>query len=221
MMLFALMLAAQVVQARPEMSAERSTTGMSIRTADQAEEQFAADARMIGQWAAFRKWAAPDAILFDPEATPARVVLRDLPEPREAVLWAPEESLVSCDGGTAANTGPTRWPDGRVGYFSTIWARQADGAWRWKVDHGDFGARPGDRPRYALRIRRASCEGRPPAVMIPRGSSARFGTGESADRTLRWSWTVAADGARTLDVWLWNGRAMVPVLADRVAAPRR
>ena len=46
------------------------------------------------------------------------------------------------------------------------------------------------------------------------------GEGRSEDRTLAWRWHVAADGTRTFDAWLWNGKAMVPVVQDRVAAAR-
>ena len=44
--------------------------------------------------------------------------------------------------------------------------------------------------------------------------------GQSEDRTLAWRWHVAPDGARSFDVWLWDGRRMRAVMADRIAAAR-
>jgi hypothetical protein len=37
-------------------------------TAVEAERAFAADAQKQGQWTAFRKWAAPDAVMWTPQA---------------------------------------------------------------------------------------------------------------------------------------------------------
>lgn len=103
----------------------------------EAERAFAAMAQSDGQWAAFRAFAAPDAIMFVPEATNARAWLKDRPEPPVPVMWWPGTTFASCDDSLAANTGP--WiiaPNGAVGKFSTIWKRQPDGGWQWLLDHG-------------------------------------------------------------------------------------
>jgi hypothetical protein len=46
------------------------------------------------------------------------------------------------------------------------------------------------------------------------------GEGQSEDRTLAWRWHVAPDGSRSFDAWLWDGRRMRAVMADRIAAAR-
>lgn len=184
-----------------------------------AERVFAAAARAEGQWTAFRRYAAPDAILFAPGPVNAQAFLKPLRDPPAAVRWQPTESHASCDGRFAVNTGVTEWPDGRVGYFTTVWRREKDGSWRWIVDHGDFlpAPRPGDR----LLTFEASCDGRP--VPVPGGAAGEGaqGGGTADDGTIAWRWSVRADGGRTLEVFAWNGRTMAPVITDHVEAPPR
>jgi len=187
-------------------------------TAIDAEREFAADAQNIGQWAAFRKWSTPDALMFVPEPTNAHAFLKDRKEPAVAVFWWPGRSYVSCDGSVAVNTGPWVREWGKsVGYFSTVWKREGD-SWRWVYDAGDSLPTPraegGD-----IKARTASCEGRPgertALAAVPGGSS---GGGESADGTLTWSWSVGPKGERHFVARLWNGRAFEAVLEDRVSA---
>lgn len=192
-MLFALLLAAAAPQ--PAVEAERA---------------FAADAKAIGQWTAFRKWAADDAIFLPPQRVTD--ALKDVPDSRVTVDWWPTASFTSCDGATAANTGGALWPGGRSSYFSTIWQRQTGGAWRWRLDHGADLATP--RARVARPdVRHASCRGTPP------GNDAGTDAGASADRTLRWRWTVAPGGGHSFAVQMWTGDTYETVIDDRVPAP--
>ena len=62
------------------------------QTALDAERAFAADAQTIGQWAAFRKWAAIDAIMFVRQPVQALDWLRGRAEPAQAVQWWPTAS---------------------------------------------------------------------------------------------------------------------------------
>ena len=52
--------------------------------------------------------------------------LKGKADPPVAVFWWPGRSYVSCDGKTAINTGPwvRQWGKS-VGYFTTVWQRQA------------------------------------------------------------------------------------------------
>ena len=52
--------------------AAAAATAAPSSTAIDAERAFASDAQRIGQWAAFRKYAARDAIMFNPQAVWAR-----------------------------------------------------------------------------------------------------------------------------------------------------
>ena len=187
------------------------------QSAIDAERAFAADAQQLGQWTAFRKYAAEDAIMFVPQPGSAHEFLKDKSDPPVAVFWWPGRSFVSCDGGTAINTGPwvRQWGQS-VGYFSTVWQRQPDGGWKWVLDHGDAL----DSPRAEggdIKPRVAAC-GRPRAVpsgpTVPAG--ARSGDGASRDGTLRWRWVVRPDGGRHFQVLIWNGRGWDVVVNDVV-----
>ncbi|HEX8387909.1 MAG TPA: hypothetical protein VF636_02730 [Sphingomonas sp.] len=182
-----------------------------------AERAFAADAQARGQWTAFRKWSTADATMFDPQPVKAHDFLRDRADPPRSVEWKPARSFVSCDGRMAANTGP--WRAGGHGYFSTIWAKQPEGGWKWTVDGGDATKEPKFAWDAAPVVRRASCAGKPvPPVEIGyrEGPSATI---ISPDGTLAYHWHVSGSGARTFSVHLWNGSSLEPVIDDRIAAP--
>src|SRR3954468_3201408 len=88
-------------------------------TAVDAEHAFARDAKRIGQWSAFRKWADTDAVMFTPQAVWAKTFLKSLKNPPGSISWRPTQSFVSCDGRTAVNTGPWFTQDSRLaGYFT-------------------------------------------------------------------------------------------------------
>jgi hypothetical protein len=157
--------------------------------------------------------------MFVPQPVNAQEWLAKQPEPPMAVQWWPAVSYVSCDGAQAVNTGPWAAPVTRgIGFFTTVWVRQADGAMKWVYDGGD--ALPKARPAGdKAKVRAASCRGRPAEVPAVRYASGESGEGGSPDRTLQWRWHVTPEGARTFDAWIWDGRRMVAVVADRVAAP--
>lgn len=191
----------------------------SPMTAVDAERAFAADAQKIGQWAAFRKWSAEDALMFLPQRSNAHAFLKDRKEPPVAVFWWPGRSYLSCDGGHAVNTGPWVRDGGKsVGYFTTVWKRQPDGGWKWIYDAGD-----------ELKVRgeggdispvTASCAARPGAPDRPAApAQSATGGGTSADGTLAWHWAVTPDGARRFQARLWTDRGWTIVVDDQVGAP--
>ena len=191
-------------------------------TAIDAERLFAADAQKIGQWDAFRKWSTDDAKMFTPQPITAHEFLAGKENPLAALIWSPSQSIVSCDGGHAINLGPWTSASGKAhGYFTTVWVRQPNRTWKWVYDGGDTLAKPlagVDRPV----ARRASCIGKafplPKAAPLPGGFSG--GQGESADHTLHWTWTVSQKGDRRFVAQLWNGSGFVPVVFQRIAAPK-
>ena len=102
-----------------------------------AERAFALDAQDGGQWPAFQASAAPDAIMVGPQATPVAEALKGAPEPAVPVMWWPGTVFPACDGALAIDTGPwVRAGAGTVGTFTTVWVKQADGRWKWRLDHG-------------------------------------------------------------------------------------
>ncbi|MEP9359248.1 hypothetical protein [Sphingomonas sp. KR3-1] len=189
------------------------------QSAVDAERAFNAAAQAKGQWTAFRAFAASDATMFVPQPVKAQDWLKDRKDPPRSVGWWPTKSYVSCDGKLAVNTGGWKLPDGTVGYFSTVWRKEADGSWKWIVDGGD--ALTAARPQPAEPVtKRASCA--PMEAIVSSTSApadAKVGDGESPDGTIAWHWQVTPDGARTFEVMVWNGKQAAPVLNDKIAAP--
>jgi ketosteroid isomerase-like protein len=191
------------------------------QTAVEAERAFDRAAQRKGQWTAFRAFAAKDAVMFVPEQVNAQAWLKDRRDPPRPVRWQPTQSYLSCDGKVAVNTGNWQRPDGSIGYFTTLWQRQADGTWKWTMDHGDTLARP--RPAAPRpKVRRATCKAKAPEIAFDtcRGRWDRCRAEQSRDRSLTWHWRVEADGERHFDARIWNGRTFETVIDDNVAAPK-
>ena len=175
----------------------------------EAERAFAATAQTDGQWTAFRAFAASEGVMFVPEQVNAQQWLAGRKDPPVAVMWWPGEAYLSCDGRLAATTGPWVRDGGRLrGYFTTVWQRQADGGWKWLLDHGDMLTEARGAPDQP-EVRRASCTPAAPAG------------GNGSDGSLAWDVTIAADGAREVAIRLWNGTGYDVVIHDKVAAPSK
>ena len=201
----------------------------AVPTAVDAELAFARDARRIGQWTAFRKYADRDAVMFTPQAVWVQAYLKDKPDPAKAINWRPAHSFVSCDGRTAVNTGPWYKLDGKPGgYFTTVWQRTGR-QWHWVYDGG--GPLEGSLPATAGRplVHRATCGAHAPgAPVIPplplspkqaRTTPEDTGRGQSADKTLGWDWKVDKNGGRNFRVFLWEGARYAQVIHNQIPAP--
>ena len=189
-----------------------------------AEIAFNRLAQEKGQWTAFRETAAKDATMFVPQPVSAQVWLKGKADPATSVKWQQHKAFMSCDGKTGVTTGATQWPGGQSGYFTTVWqwfekGSQGDGEWKWVLDHGDFVTSPRATPEM-IETRVASCKGKAPAALTAPPVDAQMKMGFSRDQSLNWTWVVQPDGARTLDVRLWNGTSTDSVIMDSVAAPK-
>ena len=102
----------------------------------QAERAFASAAAAEGIGPAFRRFVAPDAILFAPDPAPAASRLDN--DPPGTLEWRPLFAGIALSGDLGFTTGP--WRSGgdrpRHGQYFTIWKKQPDGTWRWFLDHG-------------------------------------------------------------------------------------
>ena len=195
-------------------------------TAVDAERAFARDARRVGQWTAFRKYADETAVMFTPQAVWAHEFLAGKKDPPKSIVWGPSHSWTSCDGRTAITRGPWASAMGKwSGYFTTVWVREQAG-WQWTYDAGDTLTAPKALPKK-VRVQRASCAGREkipgeyreevkPTARIAGKPPADAGQGRSADGTLIYGWKVAASGERHFQAKLWNGRDYRTVLDQKV-----
>jgi hypothetical protein len=136
MIALALLVAAPAVAAPKPLSAKPVGAMSPVESIAAAERAFARRAQVEGQWKAFRLTAAPDAIMFVPDAKPVATALNGATEPAVPVMWWPGTIAPSCDGSLGLSTGPwVRAASGGHGTFSTLWKRTATG-YRWQLDHG-------------------------------------------------------------------------------------
>ncbi|HZU50744.1 MAG TPA: hypothetical protein VE968_02590, partial [Sphingomicrobium sp.] len=185
----------------------------------------------LGQWTAFRKWAADDAVMFTPKPVWAKTFLKALKDPPRSISWRAEQTFSSCDGRTAVNIGPWFNQDHQLaGYFTTVWQRTTAAGWRWVYD-GGVPIRKNSHQNVE-KSQRASCN--VPDQRLPMRISAALdrtasmtsaqnsGRGYSADKTLGWEWKVGLGGERTLRVYLWTGNRYDEVIhaIDPAREPR-
>lgn len=114
-------------------------TADPVRPVVEAERAFAAEAQRTGNGAAFRHYADAKAILFTPDPQRAKDWLDAGHGPQGGLRWWPLYAGIAASGDLGFSTGPYFGGEGEHlyhGWFLTIWARKADGSWRWLLDHG-------------------------------------------------------------------------------------
>ncbi|MEA3060882.1 MAG: hypothetical protein QOJ94_663 [Sphingomonadales bacterium] len=110
-----------------------------VRPVVEAERAFAAEAQRDGNIPAFRHYADDEAILFTPDPQRAKDWLGAGHGPQGSLRWWPLFAGIAASGDLGFSTGPYFGGEGEHlyhGWFFTIWARKADGSWRWLLDHG-------------------------------------------------------------------------------------
>jgi ketosteroid isomerase-like protein len=121
--------------AAPPAAARQAQVGEVV----EAERAFARTAQTDGVNSAFLRYSAPDGIVFQPGPTPVRQALAAHPIPPVALKWWPAYAGIAESGDLGFTTGPFVAGEGERqghGWYFTIWKRQADGSWRWVLDHG-------------------------------------------------------------------------------------
>lgn len=191
-----------------------------------AEIAFNRLAQEKGQWTAFSETASQDAIMFTPQITNAQSWLKGRANPAQSVRWQTHKVFIACDGTLGVTTGAAQWPDGRQGYFTTIWRRKDKSRatqeilkqWEWVLDTGGQLQTPLEAPEW-LETRVASCKGQPgPAEPTSVDMNAQHHSGSSKDQSLRWYAASEANGAHTLYVNIWDGTNMIPVIENKQIA---
>jgi ketosteroid isomerase-like protein len=110
-----------------------------VRPIVEAERAFAAEAQRTGNGPAFRHYADDEAVLFTPDPQRAKDWLDAGHGPQGSLRWWPVYAGIAASGDLGFSTGPFFGGEGDQlyhGWFFTIWARKADGRWRWLLDHG-------------------------------------------------------------------------------------
>ena len=194
------------------------------------ELAFARTAQEKGQWTAFAQFAAKEAVMFTPQPVKARDWLKGRANPAVAVKWQPHQVWSSCDGSLAVTKGAWQRPQG-VGYFTTVWARQKDGNYKWVMDGGDgldkalaepemIAAKVADCTRgEGLGRRGPSRKPVPATVRDPVcDASGCKGGGTSADGSLTYEYAVDPKGARQFTLQLRQEGTMREALHTEVAA---
>ena len=119
----------------------------------ETERSFARHAAEKGVPDAFRTYIAEDGLMFAPDPKPGKALLRAAPKgPGGALEWWPVYAGMSVSGDLGFSTGPYVMEGERGkahGHFFTIWKKQADGSWRWVIDHGTPTLTPAIEPRGA------------------------------------------------------------------------
>lgn len=202
-----------------------------------AESAFARLAREKGQWTAFAETAAETAEMFVPHRVLAKAWLKGRDNPPKPVQWQPGAVWISCDGSAGVTFGA--FGGNGEGWFSTVWERQKNGAYKWVLDQGgtlgtplpdsdfitgkvaDCPPRPhreaaaDDAPPPPKPRRDAPPPQRPLAGPIPPQTTvagADSKDGRSSDGSLAWRSTVLPGGTRLWTVWMWQDGKMTEVL---------
>jgi ketosteroid isomerase-like protein len=103
---------------------------------ERVEQAFAQTVGQIGIGRGFRKYAAPDAVMFLPDPAPAGPYLQTAQAPGELV-WRPQFIGVAPSSDLAFSLGPSLYRTaGKAegGFYMTIWKRGADGGWQFTLD---------------------------------------------------------------------------------------
>ncbi len=104
----------------------------------EAERAFAAEAARSGWVSAFKRYAAPDAIVIQPEPVSAHDSLAKLPPEANTrnLAWWPIWAGIASSGDLGFTTGPYVFADRGFGHYFTVWRKQPDGGWKWIYDGG-------------------------------------------------------------------------------------
>lgn len=150
----------------------------------EAERAFAAEAARSGWVSAFRRYAAADAIVLQPDPVNAQEALARLPPEANSrdLAWWPIWAGIAASGDLGFTTGPYRFAETGFGYYFTVWRAQRDGSWRWIYDGG---------PRLAERPREGPDT--PVAVLAPSHGAAGSADAALADvRAVEFAFAAAA-----------------------------
>jgi ketosteroid isomerase-like protein len=137
--------AALLATALPAAAAPRPADPAQVVAAERA---FAADGLALGIKRSFLKHSAPEAIVLNPEPMLAQAVYGAAPDGGTAKLvWWPLWAGIAKSGDLGFTTGPYSVNGAPRAWYFTVWAKQADGGWKWLFDGGPPSSPEGAAPQ--------------------------------------------------------------------------
>lgn len=101
-----------------------------------AERAFAADGLALGVRDSFLKHSAPEGIVLQPDPVLAKAAF-EAPAPKgPPLVWWPLWAGIAQSGDLGFTTGPYSVGGQPRAWYFTVWAKQADGSWKWLFDGG-------------------------------------------------------------------------------------
>lgn len=183
-----------------------------------AEIAFVQLVQRKGAVAAVRETAAKDAVMFLGRPVNVRDWIKRQKEPVPAIAWQPHQTWLSCDGSLAVNTGAWQSPEGRFGYFTTFWARQSKGGYKWVMLQGGALESPLEQPEM-IGSSLAHCGQLPPMEQVAASALNSWQGGTSADRSLTWSVRINPRCGRSLSVALRRRDGTMETVLNREVSP--
>lgn len=139
-----LAVSAAMAVALPAVAADRPDPAPVVA----AERAFAAETGRIGLERGFLKYSTSDAITIGAAVSRVHEEMDpNAPEapPSPSLVWFPIWAGISMSGDLGFTSGPVESGGRRVFTYFTVWAKQADGSWKWVYD-GGVGASSQDDP---------------------------------------------------------------------------
>lgn len=199
-----------------------------------AELALSRDAATRGETTALAAAAAPEAVVFTPKLAWAHTWLKTRANPPAAPRWQPRAVWSSCDGALVFSRGD--WTDtaGHAGWYTRLWQRQEDGAYKWlAATSGPLAKADAEFDMIAAEV--ADCPARkarglgdeprkrdkPPKPVkvknLPAIDPLQHG-GASPDGSLRWEVRVDAGGGAHLEA-TWRKGGVEQALPSGALSP--
>jgi ketosteroid isomerase-like protein len=169
---------------------------------------------------AFLAFVADDGVIFGEEGpTNAKAAFSAAPAPPPGtpklhLLWWPTHAEIASSGDLGWTTGPSKRMRGdQVGYghFVTVWKKQADGKWRFLIDHGiqtdEMSTLGPDTPIPPLPAEKTAKDAKDKTTVKPVDAKAALDQLMTADRELS-KITAAGDKAGWLNWMADDGRLL-------------
>ncbi|MEQ1724932.1 MAG: hypothetical protein ABL882_03280 [Sphingopyxis sp.] len=197
------------------MAAQEASLEAAAQQVIATEHAFDAAAARDGQWTAFRAFAAADATMFTPQPVNAQTWLSGRADPPHSVRWQPHELFISCDATLAVTTGAWQRANGNFGYFTTVWRKQADGIWKWVLDHGDELTAARTAPEAPV-VHLPDCSRSRQRMGMIVNAGTESGTYYADDNSLWVSWWIDRDSVRRVEGRYYRGIWTRVLIKDRV-----